>query len=126
MGKYPNLTEAENIIMEIIWNEQEVSSKDVLEKTENTLGWSRQTVKTYLDRLNEKGIVSIKKISPRVHYYYPLLSREEYASQMAGEYLDKYFGSLSHMMAGLIKREDISEEELDELEDVIRQYRNKK
>ncbi len=45
---------------------------------------------------------------------------------MAGEYLDKYFGSLSHMMAGLIKREDISEEELDELEDVIRQYRNKK
>ncbi len=98
----------------------------MLEKTENTLGWSRQTVKTYLDRLNEKGLVSIKKISPKVHLYYSSVSKEEYATPVAGLYLKKYFNKLPEMMAGLIKTEDITDDELDNLEQIIKEYGNKR
>jgi BlaI family penicillinase repressor len=126
MKNCPSLSKADSIIMEIIWKEKEVTSKDVLSKAENKLGWSRQTVKTYLDRLQEKGLIGVRKLSPRVHFYFPLVSREDYAAEMAGKYLNKYFGSLSHMMTGLIKREDVTDEELDDLERVIREYRNKK
>ena len=126
MKSYPNLSKADSIIMEIIWKEKEVSSKYVLTETEKKLGWSRQTVKTYLIRLQEKGLVGVRKLSARVHFYYPLISREDYAAGMAGTYLKKYYNSLSHMMAGLIKKEDVSDDELDELEQIIKQYRNKK
>jgi BlaI family penicillinase repressor len=126
MSKYPVLSQADSQIMEIIWSEKKVSSSDVLSKVEDTLGWSRQTVKTYLDRLHKKGMLGVEVVSPRVHLYYPLISREDYAAEMAGTYLDKYFGSISHMMAGLIKKEDVSDEELDNLEQIIKQYRNNK
>jgi BlaI family penicillinase repressor len=126
MSKYPVLSQADSQIMEIIWSKKKVSSSDVLEQVEDTLGWSRQTVRTYLDRLHKKGMLGVEVVSPRVHLYYPKVGREDYAAEMAGTYLNKYFGSISHMMAGLIKKEDVSDEELDNLEQIIRQYRNKK
>ncbi len=126
MKNYSALSKADSIIMEIIWKEKEVTSKDVLSMAEKELGWSRQTVKTYLGRLQEKGLVKVKKISPRVHFYSPAVSKEEYAAAMTGVYLRKYFDGLPDMMAGLIKREDVSNEELDNLEQIIRNYRNEK
>ncbi len=112
--------------MEIIWEQQEVTSKDVLSSVEKELDWSRQTVKTYLDRLHKKGLICVRKLSPRVHIYYPAVSKEEYATSMTGTYLRKYFDGLADMMAGLIKNEDISEDELDDLEEIIKKFRNKK
>jgi BlaI family penicillinase repressor len=126
MKNYPTLSKADSIIMDIIWKEKEVSSRDILNQVEETLGWSRQTVKTYLNRLQEKGMIGVNVLSPRVHIYYPLISREDYASEITSKYVKKYFGDLSHMMAGLIKREDISDEELDNLEQIIKEYRDKK
>lgn len=126
MSSYPNLSQADSIIMDIIWREKKVSSRDVLLQVEEILGWSRQTVKTYLNRLQTKGMIGVNIISPRVHVYYPLVSKEDYATEMTSTYLKKYFGDLSHMMAGLIKREDVSDEELDNLEQIIKEYRNKK
>jgi BlaI family penicillinase repressor len=125
MKKYPSLSEADSVIMEILWNKKETTSRDILNQTENSLGWSRQTVKTYLDRLQEKGLVKVRRLSPRVHFYSAAVSKEEYASEITSSYVRKYFGDLSHMMAGLIKREDISDEELDNLEQIIKEYRNK-
>jgi BlaI family penicillinase repressor len=126
MKSYPNLSKADSIIMDIIWKEKELTSKDVFLKVEKKLGWSRQTVKTYLDRLQEKGLVGVRKLSARVYIYYPAVSKEEYATTMAGTYLRKYFDGLPHMMAGLIKNENVTEEELDGLEEIIRQCRSKR
>lgn len=126
MTAYPNLSKADSIIMDFIWKKKEVSSRDVLSHVEKTLGWSRQTVKTYLNRLQNKGLIGINVVSPRVHTYFPLISKEVYATEMTSEYLEKYFDNLSHMMAGLIKHEDVSDEELERLELMIKEYRNKK
>ena len=125
MAIYPKLSKSDSIIMDIIWEEKEVSSKVILLKIEKILGWSRQTVKTYLNRLQEKGMIGVNIISPRVHLYYPLVTREEYATEMAGTYLEKYFDDLSHMMAGLIKRENVTDSELDALEAIIKEQRAK-
>lgn len=126
MNQYPNLSKADSIIMEIVWREKEVSSRDILLQVEKILGWSRQTVKTYLNRLQEKGMIGVNIISPRVHVYYPLIAKEDYAAEMASAYMKKHFSDVSHMMAGLIKREYISDEELDNLEQIIKEHRNKK
>lgn len=126
MSNYPNLSKADSIIMDIIWRDKEVSSKRVLTQVEEILGWSRQTVKTYLNRLLDKGMIGVNVISPRVHIYYPIVTKEDYATEITSTYMKKYFNDLSHMMAGLIKRENVSDEELDNLEQIIKEYRNKK
>ncbi len=125
MSKYPNLSEADSVIMEILWRSGKAKSAAILEEIEDKLGWSRQTVRTYLIRLMEKGLVDTREINKRTLEYYPLVSREEYAADKTGSLLNKYYGSLSHMVAGIIQNEDISDTDLDELEKLIQRARNK-
>jgi BlaI family penicillinase repressor len=125
MSKYPNLTKADNIIMEILWNNGECSSSDIQKGIEGKLDWSRQTLRTYLARLIDKGFVGTKEKNKSAYLYYPIVSREEYAADKSGSILNKYYGSLSHMIAGIVQNEKISDSELDELEQMIRRLRSK-
>jgi BlaI family penicillinase repressor len=124
MSKYPNLSEADSIIMEILWRDGECTNAVILKEIEEKLNWSRQTVRTYLIRLMEKGLVGTKEVNKRTFHYYPTVSREEYAADKTGSLLSKYYGSLSHMVAGIVENEDIPDAELDELERLIRRLRN--
>lgn len=125
MSKYPNLSEADSIIMEILWREGECSSSSILKEIEDKLDWSRQTVRTYLVRLVEKGLVCTKKINKRDYHYYPIVSREEYAADKTESILNKYYDSLPHMVAGILQKEEITTAELDELEKLLQNMRNK-
>ena len=76
-------------------------------------------------RLVEKGLVATKQINKRTYHYYPVVSRAEYAADKTTSILSKYYDSLPHMVAGILKKEDISEAELDELEKLLQHMRNK-
>ena len=125
MSEYPNLSEADSIIMEILWRDGECSSAAILKEIEDKLNWSRQTVRTYLVRLVEKGLVGTKKINKRTYHYYPVVSRAEYAADKTKGILNKYYGSLPHMIAGILQKEDIPEAELEELEKLLHRMRGK-
>ena len=125
MSKYPNLTEADSIIMEILWRDGERTSASIQKEVEGKLHWSRQTVRTYLARLMDKGLVETKEIKKRLYHYCPAVSREEYAADKAGSVLNKYYGSVSDMVAGIVQSEQLSDEELDDLEEMIRELRKK-
>jgi BlaI family transcriptional regulator, penicillinase repressor len=125
MGEYSNLSEADSIIMEILWRDGECSSAAILKEIEDKLNWSRQTVRTYLVRLVEKGLVGTKEINKRTYHYYPVVSRAEYAAGKTSSILNKYYNSLPNMVAGIIQNEKISDADLEELEKLIRRVRNK-
>lgn len=125
MSEYPNLSEADSIIMEILWRDGECSSAAILKEIEDKLSWSRQTVCTYLARLVEKGFVGTKEIDKRTYHYYPVVSRSEYAADKSTSIMNKYYGSLPHMVAGILQKEDIPETELEELEKLIKRMRGK-
>ena len=125
MSKYPSLSEADSIIMETLWRDGEMSSSAILGEIEDSLGWTRQTVRTYLKRLMDKGLVGSKETTRRVYCYYPIVSKEKYAADKTGSFLNKYYDSLSHMVAGIVKNENISDKDLDELEVLIKKLRQK-
>ena len=125
MNKYPVLTDADSTIMEILWRGREISSSEIVKEVEGSLMWTRQTVRTYLKRLMDKGLVGAREPKKRFYLYYPLISKEEYLSDRAGSFFNKYYDSLSHMVAGIVKTEDISDEDLNELETLIKKLRSK-
>ncbi|NMA95587.1 MAG: BlaI/MecI/CopY family transcriptional regulator [Clostridiales bacterium] len=125
MGKYPDLTDAEGIIMEILWRDGHTKSSQIRKEVKDTLDWSRQTVNTYLNRLLDKGFIDIKKISSRIYEYFPVISREEYAADRASSVMRKYYDGLSHMIAGFVENEDISHEDLDELDMLVKRLKKK-
>lgn len=126
MSDYPNLSKAERLVMEIVWKKGEVLSAEVLEELEGVKDWSRHTVKSYLKQLIEKGLVGVKEISARKYIYYVFISKEDFLADQANCYLKDHFESLSHMVAGLMKREKVSKEEINQLEQLIKEYKGKK
>ena len=125
MSKYPNLSEADSIIMKILWRDGETTSAAVLSEVENSLQWSRQTERTYLKRLMDKGLVGARETRKRVFCYYPVVSKEDYAADKTGSYFKQYYNSLSHMVAGIVENEDISDSDLAALEALIKKLRHK-
>lgn len=125
MSKYPNLSEADSIIMEILWRDGACMSAAIQKEIEDKLNWSRQTVRTYLIRLMEKGLVGTRQVNKRTLHYFPIVSRVEYAADKTESILSQYYDSLPHMVAGILQNEKISEAELDELEKLIYRLRSK-
>lgn len=126
MKDYPVLTKAETIIMEALWEEDYITVVELSFMLKRKLPWSRQALKVYLKQLVEKGMLTVDKVSERKHYYSPAVSKEAYAANKASEYLGTYFDDLSHMVAGIIKAKDISDEELETLEEFIKNYKGSK
>ena len=125
MPNHTNLSEADKIIMDIIWDKGEVDNGQIMESLDGFRDWSRHTVKTYLRRLYEKELVGIRQINPRKNVYYPLISKAAYMAEESSIYLKDHYKSISHMVAGLLEREKISKEEINELEKLIEDYKLK-
>ncbi len=126
MRKFPSLTKADLKVMEYLWEKSEVKSSDVIKDFTNKFNWSRQTSRTYLVKLIEKGFVDKKEYSKREYIYFPIVTKEAFATDRTSEYMKTYFGSLSHMVAGLMQNEDIEKEDIEELENLIKNYKSKK
>jgi len=119
------LTNAERMIMEIIWQNGELSNGEILDCLGDTIEWSRHTVKTYTNSLSQKGLLGINQISQRKIKFYPLLSKEKYLASSTSTFLRKNYKDLTYMVAGLIDNAEVTDEEIDALEKMIKEYREK-
>ena len=107
------LTKAEEDIMKILWDIQEGSVLDILEKLP-TPKPAYNTVSTIVRILEEKGFVHYRK-EGRIHIYIPLVSKTVYSNQSINKLIDGYFqGSFKSMVSFFIKKNDISISEMEE------------
>ena len=51
------VSESEKLVMEVLWQESPLSSVDVVARLSDR-GWNEKTVKTFLNRLVKKKVVS--------------------------------------------------------------------
>jgi len=56
------LTEAEWIIMKVVWENEPCAAGTVQEALANSKAWAYSTVKTTMDRMANKGFLKIQKI----------------------------------------------------------------
>lgn len=61
MQEIPKITEAEYEIMKVVWNNEPISTNDIVKKFESISEWSPKTVQTLLSRLVKKGALSYEK-----------------------------------------------------------------
>lgn len=123
MDRYAHLSETDTIIMEILWRKGVCGSAEIFREVGEKLNWRRTTVRTYLARLIEKKMVGTRQVNKRDLEYFPLVSREDYAADKSSAVIERWTGSLPSLVAGIVRRESISDQELDELEALIRNLR---
>lgn len=110
-----NLTEAEWNVMECLWEKSPRIGREIIEWLKERKKWSRSTTLTLLRRLEEKNAVRTET-KGNVKAFYPLLTRECAALQETEHFLDRvYHGSLGMMVSAFTKRQNLSQEEIQEL-----------
>lgn len=113
------LGEMEAKFAELIWENEDISSGELVKLCEKELSWKKSTTYTMLRRLCEKGL--FKNESGHVS---ALISKTELAARKGEELINEsYGGSLPRFIAAFAERKAISQKELDEIQKMIDEYR---
>jgi predicted transcriptional regulator len=119
------LTKAEEQIMQVLWKSKKAFLRQIVEAMPNPKP-HQNTVATILKILMDKEFVGIN-VMGRHHEYYSLISKEEYSKRTIKQMLKGYFeGSFSNVVSFMVKENNISIEELENLLQQIKKQQNPK
>ncbi len=117
------ITAAELKVMEVLWDHAPQGSAEVAAAL-RAEGWSDRTVKTLLSRLTEKGALATSQEGRR-YLYSPQIAREAHRRDAVGTLAGRLFGGrAAPMVAHLADSQGLTDDDLDELEALVRSLRN--
>lgn len=109
----------ESRFADLIWANEPLGSGELVKLAAQELGWKKSTTYTVLKKLCERGLFRNEGGTVSVQ-----LTREEFHAMQSERFLDETFsGSLPAFIAAFSTRKKLSEEELRELEELIRRSR---
>ena len=110
------LTDNEWQVLGVLWAAKDgVTLGQAVEALRPATGWSRNTVLTYLTRMEAKGLVSIDKAAAP-HRYRAAAERRDCAAQERRSLVERvYEGSAGKFIAAFLREEPLSHQERDEL-----------
>ena len=115
----PKIHESEYRFCLIMWEHEPVTAVELAKLCHEQLGWKRTTTYTVIKRLGERGV--LKNEDGTV---ISLVSKEDAQAREINELVtEKFQGSLPAFIAAFTKRQDISEQELDEVQRMIDRIR---
>ncbi|EPS4400931.1 BlaI/MecI/CopY family transcriptional regulator [Listeria monocytogenes] len=113
-----SISKSELEVMKIIWDfGRAVQYADVAGKLEEkNYSWKKNTVLTFLTRLVEKNLLSVKKVG-RKNEYYALVSENEYLERQTETFVEEiYEGDVKGLITNLVQNDLISPDELEDLQ----------
>lgn len=115
----PKIFESEYHFCLIMWEHEPVTTVELVKLCLERLGWKRTTTYTVIKRLGERGVLKNED-----GLITSLVSKEEAQAREIDELVEEKFqGSLPAFIAAFTKRQDISKEELDEVQRMIDRIR---
>jgi BlaI family transcriptional regulator, penicillinase repressor len=119
MNSNCRISDAEWLIMKVLWQESPLTASLVIEGLKPNTNWSPKTIQTLISRLVKKGALGVNKESS-LNQYYPLVFQEECMREETNSLLQKvYEGSLHLLLANFVKGENLSQKEIQELRNLL-------
>ncbi len=113
------LSDGQREIMEIVWDQGEVSAFEVRDILSETREVARNTVRTMLERMEEKGWLKHRVIG-RTFFYSALVPREVSLGQRVAEIVDKACGGEpERLMSALLDYRGLTEDEARRIRDML-------
>ena len=110
---------AELEILHFVQDHHPVSVRDVADHFAEARGHVRTTILNVMERLRKKGFLMRKK-SGGIFQYQPRVGKADLLRSLVGDFVEKTLGgSLSPFVAYLSRDAKLSEQELDELKQVV-------
>ena len=109
----------ESRFAEIIWENEPVTTNQLIKICADELEWKRTTTYTVLKKLCEKGIFKTEN-----SVVTSVISRQEFDAMQSEQFVEENFkGSLPAFLAAISTRRKLSDKEIDEMKNLIEQMR---
>lgn len=114
------ISEAEAVIMQILWEKNPLSADEVISALSSQQAWQEATVKTLLNRLLKKGAINAT-LEGRRYFYSPVLKREQWINAESKGFLDRMFnGKVAPLVAHFSERNKLTKSDIAELKLLIK------
>ena len=108
----------ESRFADFIWNNEPITSGQLVKMAEKELSWKPTTSYTVLKRLCEKGIFQNNK-----GVVTSVISREDFYAALSERFVEETFeGSLPAFLAAFTKRKRLTQEEVAYLRKMVAEY----
>ena len=113
------LSDREWTVLDALWQTGGAELGQLVEALRPHTGWNRNTVLTYLTRMEANGLVAIDKESSP-HRYRAALDRADCQARERRSFLQRvYRGSAGDLIAAFLKEETISPQEREQLRQLL-------
>lgn len=116
----PLISDGELEVMKVLWQLKEATSGEIIETLLPNTQWKAKTIQTMINRLVQKGAIKADKGQGRNYRYTPLVLEDDYKLNASRQFVNKvYDGSLSLLVAGFVKNQTLSAEEISKLRTLL-------
>lgn len=119
MNKMVQISDAEWVVMEILWRTGSTTAAEVIAGLADVRDWNHRTIRTLLTRLVEKGALEARTAGHR-YIYRPLVSREKCVRLESRSFLDKVFaGDAAELLLHFAKTSKITPAQIKRLRQLL-------
>ena len=112
--------------MKAFWDKGPMALGEAIQELRGDRGWAYETVKTLVRRMVGKGWLNARRVGSSF-LYSPAVERSKAVRQALQEFSSRVLdGMLSPVVAYFSEEEALSEEDLNELERLLEQYRDRR
>ena len=115
----PKVFESEYRFCLILWEHEPVKSSELVNLCKEQLGWKPTTTYTVIKRLSERGVLKNENTVVT-----SLVTKDQVQAAQISEMVEKTFeGSLPAFVAAFTKHQNLSDAEIDAVQQMIDRYR---
>lgn len=119
MGGEVNISDAEWLVMNVLWKLNGGTAAEVIEQLAETTDWNHRTIRTLLRRLLEKGFVA-REEQPGGSRYLPAVRRSECVRREGKSFLQRVFrGDAASLLMHFAREAKLSSKKLDQLRELL-------
>ena len=119
------VTNSEWYVMNCLWEKSHLSLMQFVPLLKESAGWSKSTSATMVRRMTEKDLIGYEE-NGKTKYFFPKVKKQDVVVQETRDFLQRiYDGSVGMMMSALVRQNDLSQEDILELQEILKAAQTK-
>ncbi len=119
MKNMPRISEAEWVVMQILWSRGPLTANDIVQELRGRVSWNPRTIRTLLNRLLNKHAIRFDR-EGREYRYSAAVSEEQCTRHERLSFLGRvYRGATKPMLAAFLEEAKLSKKDIAELKAIL-------
>lgn len=119
MKKVSQISEAERVVMQVLWSKGPLTANDIVAKLKGKVKWNPRTIRTLINRLLNKKAISFEK-KGKEYRYRPIVTEKQCIKHERLSFLKRvYGGATKPMLAAFIEDAKLSKDDIAELKAML-------